>query len=401
MSLNVRSFGWGQGQLSWAYVSARLCQALENLGNNVYPISTNGIKDSDPFFNKAKMLDSVVNLQKFGPGKKAIDIDFCYTVPPNFPQRFLSNSKYKCAIYNYETTNMPRHWRKFYGLVDFYFPSSDFSAEVFVRNDVPPEKVFVIPHGVDISVFNKNIPAIKLNTKKKFKFVSVVAPHYRKNIDLLLNAYCQAFNKDDDVCLVLKTKVYKHSDGKHHEQNNPGGRKAFEIILGDVFKNLAEKYGNNMPEIELLSGHVDNVSSIYNACDCHVTTTGAEGWFMPGLESMACGLLNIAPNYSGHLTYMNESNALLIDTKLRLAKQGEQYWAFNSRSEIGQPNLKHTIDLMRKAVTEYDDLMEKFGPEMKATVDKFSWEYAAQLIVDAVEGRYAHYIPGTYDVWPR
>lgn len=398
MSLNIRMYTWLQGGLSWAYVMARLGQAFEELGHNVFPMSTNGLSNSDPYFNERKMLESTVALQKFGPGKKPIDIDLTYTVPQNFPQRFLKNSKHKCAIYNYETTYWHPNWKKFYGLADFYFPSSNFSAEVFVKNGIPPEKTFVIPHGIDTKVFNPDIPPVKLKTNKKYKFVSVVAPHYRKNIDLLLNAYCQAFTNKDDVCLVLKTKIYKHSDGLYDMKKNPKGRKAFEIVLGDIFKDLAKKYGKNMPEIELLSGHVENVASIYNACDCHVTTTGSEGFGLPLLECMACGLLSIAPNYSGQLDFMNKDNSLLIDTNLRPAKPTEQYWSFNPKGKIGQPDLKHTVSLMRKAYKEHDHLMKIFGAGMKKSVEEFTWTAAAQKIIDAVEGKMPHYVPGTYNL---
>lgn len=400
MVLNIRSYSWLRGQLSWSYVTTRLCNAFENLGHNVYPISTNGIKDTDPYFNEKKMLDSIINLQNFGYGKKAINLDFCYTVPLNFPQRFLANSKHKCAIYNFETTYWPTDWRKYYDIVDFYFPSSNFSAEIFYINGIPKEKIFVIPHGVDTKVFNSSIPAVKLNTKKKFRFISVVAAHHRKNIDTLLEAYCEAFTNEDDVCLVLKTKVYKHSDGVYDAQNNPNGRKAFEIVIGDIFKKLMKKYGKRMPEIELLNGHVENVASIYNACQCHVSTTGAEGYGMIFSESSSCGLLNILPNYSGQLDFMNSENSLLVDTKLRFAKPVEQYWTFNSKGRIGQPDIGHTVEQMRNAVKNYDPLMEKFRPNIEKMVKKLSWEYAAQLMIDATEGNYEHYKPGTYNWWP-
>ena len=401
MSLSIRTNTWLQGGLSWAYVSARLCQAFEEMGHNVYTISTNGFKDSDPYFNEKKMIESALGLQKFGPGKRQIDIDFCYTVPENFPKRFLSNSKNKCAIYNYEVTYWNPKWKKFYGLVDYYFPSSNFSAEIFCINGIPPEKTFVIPHGVDTNVFNPSIPKIKLKTKKKYKFVAVVAPHYRKNIPALLNAYCSAFTNKDDVCLVLKTKVYKHSDGMYHMQNNPKGRKAFEIVLGDVFKGLVKRYGKNMPEIELLDGHVENVASIYNACDCHVSATGAEGFGMPFTESAACGLLNILPRYSAQLDFMNDDNSLLVDTKLRLAKNVEQYWTFNPKSQIGEVDQNHMAEMMLKAYKEHGALMKRFKPNMEAMVNKLSWKYSAQLIIDATEGNMEHYVPGTYNWWPK
>ena len=396
--LDIRIYTWFQGGLSWAYVMSRLAQALEEeLNHNVMFASTNGLgKNQDEYLTEERMLKSVVDLQKFGPNKKQIFIDLTYTVPQNFPERFLANSKHKCAIYNYETTLWQPNWKKYYNLVDFYFPSSNFSAEVFYINGVPAKKIFTIPHGIDTSVFNSDIPRIKLKTKKKFKFVSVVAPHFRKNIPLLLDAYCQAFTSKDDVCLVLKTKVCKHSDGMYHIQKNPKGRKAFEIILGDTFKDLYSRYGKNMPEIELLNGHVKNVASIYNACDCHITTTGSEGFGLPLAESMACGLLSIAPNYSGQLDFMNKDNSLLIKYSMRYAKPEEQYWTFNPKSKISEADLDHTIELMRKAYEDYDALMEKFRPNMKKTVELFSWKRAAQLIIDAVNGDMPHYIPGTY-----
>ena len=392
--LNIRTYTWMQGGLSWAYVMDRLMQAFLDLGHNAYIASTNGLEDS--CIDQQKMLNSVLGLSKFGPGKKAIDIDITYTVPQNFPKRFLANSKHKCAIYNYEVTYWHPQWRKFYNLVDYYFPSSNFSAEVFYINGVPPEKTYVIPHGVDTRVFNPDIHPVKLKTKKKFKFVAVVAPHFRKNIDVLLEAYCRAFTAKDDVCLVLKTKVYKHSDGLYHHTNNPKGRKGFEVVMGDLFKAIYKKYGKNIPEIELLDGHVENVASIYNACDCHVTTTGAEGFGMPLLECMACGLMSIAPNYSGHLDFMNPDNSLLINTSMRHAKPYEQYWTFNPKSKIGQPSVQHTAELMKKAYNEFDELMKKFKPNMEKTVEEFSWVKATEMIIDAVYGDVPHYEPGTY-----
>lgn len=394
--MNIRTYTWLQGGLSWAYVMARLMEAFEDMGHNVLVCSTNGLENNNSFITQDKLLRSVLELQKFGPGKQAIDIDITYTVPQNFPQRFLRNSKNKCAIYNYEVTYWHPEWRKFYHLADYYFPSSDFSAEVFYINGVPPNKIFTIPHGVDTRVFNPQVPKVKLNTQKKFKFVTVAEPHYRKNLELLLNAYCEAFTAQDDVCLVLKTKIYKHSDGMHDMQKNPKGRKAFEIVLGDVFKELHKKFGKNIPEIEILNGFVDNVSSIYNACDCHVTAAGAEGFGLPLIESMACGLMSIAPRYSGQLDFMNDSNSLLVDYKMRYAKNVEQYWTFNPKSKICEPSKEHLIETMRKAYKEYDSLMEKFRPNMQKTVELFSWARAAQMIIDAIEGKMPPYVPGTY-----
>jgi len=400
MSLNVRVNSWLSGNLSWAYVMGRLGQAFEELGHNVYTISTNGLKNSDPYFNEDKMLKSVAELQKFGPGKQAINIDLTYTVPQNFPKRFLQNSKNRCAIYNYETWSpdggWPKDWAKYYGLVDYFFPSSSFSAEVFVLNKVPAHKIFVIPHGVDQKVFNPSIPKIKLNTDKKYKFVSVTAPHFRKNIPGLLHAYCQAFSAADDVCLVLKTKAFKHSDGIYDAQKNPNGRKGFEIVLGDTFKEIAKKYGKNIPSIELVQGHVENVASVYNAASCNISCTGSEGNGMIFSEALSCGLLNIAPRYSGQLDLLNDDNSLLIDTTLRPAKNTEQYWNYNPKSMIGEVSISHAAELMQKAHKEHDTLLEKFRPNVEKAIKELSWTNQVQKIINAVSGNAKPYVSGTY-----
>ncbi|MFA5023425.1 MAG: hypothetical protein WC523_00510 [Patescibacteria group bacterium] len=399
--LNIRSNTWWADNLSWSSVMTELFNAFDELGHNTYVVSTNGINEN-LFKKKNKMIDSVLALQEFGPGKRKLDLDFCYTVPQNLPSRFLSNSKLKGAIYAYEYKWWPAHWKKFYKYVDLFFPPSDFAAEIFYNNGVPLEKIFVIPHGVDVEKFNPSISPIRLKTNKSYRFLSVCAPHYRKKLHILLNAYCQTFTKNDDVCLVLKSKIYKHSDGMWDASKNTGGRKIFEVILGDIFIDLVKKYGKNIPEIEIIDKRIDNMGALYNSCHTHVTTTASECWGIPMIEAMASGgatgrgMINIAPNYSGNLQFMNEKNSLLIDTKLVKAELNEQYWHYDERNKSGEPDINHTSELMQKSFKKYDEILEKLKPEMDKMVDEFSWKNAAKKIINVIEGKENPYVLGTY-----
>lgn len=394
--LSIRSHSWYNAgtQLSWVFVMESLLLAFEKLGHDIYVISTNGLDKSRL---RDKMESSILGLQKFGLGKKAIDIGICYTIPPNLDKRFLPNTKNKCVIYNYETDIFPKDWRQHFHRANYYFPSSNFSAEIFVKNGIPVEKVFVIPHGVDISMFNLDTPLIKLKTKKKFKFLSVTAPHVRKNIPGLLNAYCEAFSNTDDVCFLLKTKVWKNSDQVFDQRTCPNGRRQFEILLGPVFKDLYKKFGKRMPEIEILSGHVNNMSSIYNVADCFVSATGSEGFGLIFTESLASNLITIAPSYSGHTDFLKHNyNALLCDVKIRRAESLEQYWQASENAIISEIDKRHFKELMHRVVKEKDQLLKKLEPGMKETVKKYSWENAAQMIIDATQGHLPHYEIGTY-----
>lgn len=381
----IRSNTWLQDSLSWASVIIGLGNAFEELGHRFFPISTNGMNEK--LFNRPNIMSqSIVELERLKRNNIPVDLDLTYTVPQNFPQRFLRNSKHKAAIYAFEYRHWTSQWKQFYGLPNLYFPPSNFAAEIFYLNGIPKDKIFVVPHGVDTNKFNPNISKYPLKTNKTFRFVSVVAPHSRKRIDVLLNAYCSTFTAKDDVCLVLKTKLYRAQDK---------GRQAYEVCVGDYLDALKNKHGLNMPEIEVIQERVDSVASIYNACHVNVSTTGSECGYLPGLESMACGLINIAPGYSGHLDYMNADNSLLIDYKMTKAKREDQYWGYDDRNKIAQASTQHTSDLMRTAYNEHDMLLKRFGPRMKQVVEQYSWKNAAQRIIDCCNGKVEHYKPET------
>lgn len=389
--MNIRSYSWYADTLSWSTVLVELANAFYDLGHNFMAISTNGMNQS-LFKRKNMMIDSLLGVQKFGPGKQAIDLDLTYTVPQNFGQRFLSNSKHKAAIYTFEYQYWRSDWRQYYGLVDLYFPPSDFAAEVFYNNGVPADRIFVVPHGIDLSKFNATIPPYPLKTSKSFRFLSVVAPHSRKRIDVLLKAYCEAFTAKDDVCLVLKTKLFDRADTT---------RQPYEVCVGEYLNELRTKYGSYMPEIEVVDQRLNQVCSLYNACHVHITTTGSEGWGIPMLEAMAAGgttgrgLVNIATNYSGQLHFLNPNNSLLIDYKFVPALPEDQYWGFDARNKLAQADQTHTSELMIKAYREYESLLDRFVPEARRTVEQYTWVKAAQRMLDVCDGKVQPYVPGT------
>lgn len=383
--MNIRCHSWFAPNLSWADVCYYIINALDDLNHNTMVMSTNGF-DEKRFKKPNKIIQSIIGLQHFGPGKGQIDLDFCYTVPQNFPNRFLSNSIKKAAIYNFEYKFWTPEWKKYYLFCDYFFPSSNFSAEIFAINGIPENKIFVIPHGVDLSEFNPSVAPIKLKTDKKFKFVSVCAPHARKKIDRLIGAYCATFKAQDDVCLVLKTKLHKSKESMAE----------YEINVEDIIKEHANKLGQNMPSIEVIGGRIDSLAGLYTACDVNITATGAEGWYMPGLESMAAGLINIAPNYSGQLHYMNPTNAILVSGKMVPAQRKEQYWGFNSKNLSLDVDIAGLSDAMFSTYKNYNVLKDKMENNIKETSLAFSWSNAAQKIIDVLNGNCLPYKRGDY-----
>jgi glycosyltransferase involved in cell wall biosynthesis len=348
-----------------------LLHAAELSGHDVDFISTNGTKGM-MYWNERRNSAAMFSERKMIKSNLPYDLDVVFTVPQNFPQRFLGSSKVKMALYDYESSHMPAAWKRFYRLVDFVLPSSKYVAEMFVRNGCPPEKVKVVPHGIDPNVFNQDVAPISIGTDKKFKFLCVAAPHYRKQIPDLLDVYCRTFTSKDDVTLVLKTTLFNKGDKI----------KPFEIDLRPKLDALRSHYGLSMPEICIISDRVPNMAGLYKACDAFALMTASEGWGMPFLESIACGTPVIAPRFGGQLDFLNDSNAILTKCGVRKALAVEQYWGATPGATTGDPDEGDFANSMRHMFENRDQVLSKIRSNMVTTANSFTWKIAMEKMID-------------------
>lgn len=124
-----------------------------------------------------------------------------------------------------------------------------------------------------------------------FKFLGIFEWVMRKDPYTLIKAFCDEFDKDEDVCLLLRTY-------SPHEN--------IRFWIGKITE------GHN---VFWLKDKIDDISTLYRACDCQVSATLGEGFGRTYVESMACGMLNILPNATAIKEYGNMSNALMVPAK--------------------------------------------------------------------------------------
>ncbi len=355
---------------SWAITIHQLTGSFLKYGHDPYLLTTNGIRGVPK------------DLLKYFKDCPDPDIEFTYCTPNNYPHRFsgtLANTKrakLRVGIFNYESSILPSTWAECHKYVDYILPSSQYCADIFLRAGIPEEKIIVMPLGVDFDALSAPVDAgFAFKTKKKFKLLNISIPHARKNIDGLIDAYFDEFNADDDICLILKTSLNANNEN-------------FEVNVMSILDKLKTKYSyKKIPEIEICEHRFENMATIYKKSDALICSSVAEGWWLPGLEGMYCGTMVASPRYGGQLDFLEHNkNCLLIDTVEARATPQMQYWEANPNAVVGYPEKKSMQNTMRKMYYNKEDLHSKFDMNMKQTVEKFTWDNAAKVILDLYNG---------------
>ena len=154
------------------------------------------------------------------------------------------------------------------------------------------KKCTYIPHGVDTGLFK---PILKPRYGKeprpdKFIVGCVARNQHRKNIPRLIKGFAQFVQKNnlspDEVGLIL------HMD--------------WTDAMGWKFPDFAAHYGVDKYLLDPLMGILDHgqaiseedMAHLYNCMDVFVLPTGGEGFGIPTLEAMSCGVPICVTNYT-------------------------------------------------------------------------------------------------------
>ena len=354
-SLKIRCHGMFGSTHSWSYCVRSLMHEFHKMGHDLYITSTDGYSfapvELGQYFNR----DTI-----------HADIDLCYTLPSNFDMWIRKNSKLKLAIFNWESTSLPPEWKKNLEYVDFILPSSEAVKKVFIDNGWDENKLITLPLGVDWDNYS-NSKAMDIPGLNSFKFLNISIPHFRKNIDVVLDAYYKTFSSKDDVSLIIKSSF------------TPPKNK-FECDLSEVIKSVQRKNGNKiLPKVHIITEKIKNIASLYKASDCLVSASSFEGFGLPMLEAFAANLQVIAPRTSGQLDFLNDENSFLIGVDEIKAGEKYQYWRPDENSKTFYPR----VDELSKAMRDVYDGQRKFFD--KSIKDNFSWTNSANKIINIYE----------------
>ncbi len=227
-----------------------------------------------------------------------VDFHVRHHWPPNWEEPLQGEL---VVMQPWEFGSLPAYWLRSLENVREIWAYTHFVRDTYVRSGVPPDRVHVIPLGIDPEIFSPEGPKLPLKTEKKFRFLYVGGMIMRKGFDLLIKAYLQEFKPDEDVCLVIRDFYYQ-SEWKAQ----------IESLTGR----------NDLPEVILFSDSLlpEQLPSLFRACHVSVQPYRGEGFGLPTLEAMACGLPPIVTGYGAGLDFCHSGNAYLVPARLTLAE---------------------------------------------------------------------------------
>jgi len=268
--------------------------------------------------------------------------------------------RHRIGFMVWETTVIPEE--KLHGLkaLDEIWVPSHWGRGVLIANGLPADRVHVVPEGVDPAVFR---PAERSpdQAPRPFRFLCVGKWEVRKGIDDLARAFASAFAPHEPVELILHC----------HNPYLP------DFDIGSTIARLAlPAHAPIRPSPPL---PLRDLAALYRACDVLVLPTKAEGWGLPIIEAMACGIPAIATNYSGHNMFLDDRNGYLVDVERMIPVDDPLFYPGGPYGVWAQPDLQHLRVLMRRAYADADERCAKGLQARRDVAGKWTWDDAARV----------------------
>ncbi len=271
----------------------------------------------------------------------------------------------------WEYTAIPTEFVDIFKQTDEVWTPSHYCRASFVNSGVAESKVHVVPNGIDPAVFKPTGSRYPVATRKRFRFLFVGGTIARKGIDILLSAYTKVFTANEDVCLVIK---------------DMGGGSFYR---GQTAQEMITRLANlpNAPEIEYIDRMLDEseIPALYRSCHAFVSPYRGEGFCLPALEAMACGLPVIVTEGGATDDFVDESVGWRVPA--RLVSIGHMVCNMPAEHDVGflEPDVEALAAKLQDVVTHPELVIEKGLRAQYRARREWTWEQATRQLLSRIE----------------
>ena len=184
----------------------------------------------------------------------------------------------------------------------------------------------------------------------------------RKAPQLLLTVFNQTFRASEPVLLVCKVL--------NPRQETSVSAQVAALGLKSTGGRVAFLFNREFP--------YHQIGALYRSADCYVSPSRGEGWNLPLMEAMACGLPAIVTDWGAHHDFVTDGIAYPLRIRGLVPAESE------SRNHTGfnwaDPDPEHLSHLLRHVFENRDEARATGARAAAEMTAKWTWRYAARRV---------------------
>lgn len=269
---------------------------------------------------------------------------------------------YKIAYNVWESTKQPTDFFNKLKYYDELWVPSKWQKEFSIKQGYNPDKIKVIPEGVDISEFYYDDKVIKhdLTSDDSFTFFIAGRWEYRKATKEIIETFLKTFNNNENVRLILSV------DNVYGDDSLPNSTEDKLELFGFNDDRLKVVHFPERSEyIKLIKS-----SNVFLSC------SRSEGWNIPLIEAMSSGVPSIYSNCSGQLEFA-EGKGIPINILGVKSYDNDYLYYYEPDFNDLKIKMKHVYD-------NYSKYKEKAIIDSIQIRENFNWDKIAKLANDTI-----------------
>lgn len=299
-----------------------------------------------------------------------------FNIVLNETNHYLYYDKYigpKIAYNVWESTRQPdEFFNKLMEFDEIWVPS-EWQRECTIEQGANPDKVKVVPEGVDVHTFYpETVDKLEEYNDGRFKFLLMGRWDYRKSTKEIIETFLKTFSPDEPVDLVVSI------DNMWGEQM-------------DGFKTTEERlanYGLTDPRIKIIHfpSREDYIKYLKTG-HVFVSCARSEGWNLPLIEAMACGTPSIYSECSAQMEFAKGKGLPVKVTGEKAANENNygRYTMSDLPGNYYEPDFEDLSRVMRDAYENYEEHRGNSIVESVELRENFSWEKIAKIGKEMVD----------------
>lgn len=367
--------------LGYGIVANNIIKSLTELGSeiNVTPI---GQIQPDAYF-EPYVQPAIQNLGTYDANNPSVFLFHDEYSHQGYGTPYIVLSMFETSIIKKTSKHMLNN-----GPAKVIITTTEDHKELLVNNGVE-KPIEVVNCGVDDSIYN-TLPVDKAVETGKFTFITSGKREKRKNTDEIIRSFMISCITEEAALIAHTFNPFTNRTQEHPFKNLTCWTGINPIQWGFKYegfhKNLYHKFTKDKCDIYFTTPSIpsDRMPSLYHSANVGIQYSSAEGWDLPLIEAMACGVPCIATTCIGHREFVygcpDIQDNLLIETTGEEIAQDDMWF----KGDVGT---WETVDAtaLRDTITDVLNNKEKYkekNEELSTKItSRFPWRNSAEKLL--------------------